>query len=127
MSIKESRETIALDFDGVLHDYSEWNGVVPTGPPVKGALEFVTWLKARGFSLYVLSARADKEGGPEAIRDWLKKWGFPKMKATCKKRGGCLLIDDRGLRFEGDFEEMKDWIRANPEPGRWGLDRDSKK
>lgn len=127
MSIKKSRETIALDFDGVLHDYKEWDGIRPKGPPVEGAVDFVLWLKRKGFSLYILSVRAGHKDGVQFITKWLEKWGFPKMDVTDRKQGGCLMIDDRGFRFEGDFEVVRKFILENPSPGRWGLKDDSEK
>ena len=123
MSVEESRKTIVLDFDGVLHDYDEWQG--PTtiqGGPVSGAVEFVWWLKEHGYSFYVLSVRAAHKGGKEAIREWLNHWGFPpNIDVSSTKTGGALYIDDRAFRFEGDFDEVMNWLAEHPNPGRWGL------
>ena len=57
--MKASKPMLALDFDGVLHQYaSGWQGAnkVPD-PPVAGALEFVT-VAAGHFSVVVYSCRA---------------------------------------------------------------------
>ena len=121
LTVKQSRETIALDFDGVLHNYAEWEGVTVIGEPVPGAKHFVEWLVARGYHLYILSTRAHHEGGKEAIEEWLAEWGFPALKVTDRKIGGCLLIDDRGWRFEGNFGPLYELLTETPEPGRWGL------
>jgi hypothetical protein len=121
MTIEESRKTIVLDFDGVLHDYDEWRGAEVIGEPVEGALDFVWWLKERGYGLRIISVRAAHEGGKVAIQKWLKKHGFPKISVSHEKKGGCLYIDDRAIRFEGDFDQMYQYLADNPNPGRWGL------
>lgn len=57
--------SIALDFDGVIHDYSlGYTGHVPEGGPLPGALEFVQELLREGWSVYVHTCRAlpEQEG-----------------------------------------------------------------
>ena len=122
MTVKESRKTIVLDFDGVLHDFDHWRGPEVIGEPVPGALDFVNWLVERGYNLYILSARAaHADGGKEAIERWLEEKGFPAIPVGHEKKGGCLYIDDRGYRFEGSFDPLYYYLINNPAPSRWGL------
>ena len=58
---------IALDFDGVIHNYTEWTGPMPTGEPVRGALETVWWLKQAGYELFILSSRVEHPMGKMCI------------------------------------------------------------
>ncbi len=111
---------IALDFDGVLHNYTEWTGVVPEGPPVDGALMTVGWLLAQRYSLCIFSARANDQGGPEAITRWLSDNEFPPIPVSLEKPQAKLYIDDRGFRFDGDFKKVIEFLTKNPKPGRWG-------
>ena len=60
----------------------------------------------------------------EALRQWFRFWGFPAALQTCtitsEKRGHFLLmIDDRGLRFDGDWEAVMGFIHGNPALRPW--------
>ena len=126
LDVETSRNTIILDFDGVLHNLvGGWKGPDIFGDPVPGALEFVLWLKERGYNMYILSARAAHPGGIEWIKEWLKENRFPELEVTDKKIGGCLYVDDRCFRFEGNFEKVIDFLVENPKPGRWGMNVNS--
>lgn len=117
------RPTIALDFDGVLHDYKGWNGVEPTGNPVSGAQDFVRELCDRGYDVFVMTTRAGHPGGADAVRSWILKHGFPLMMVTHEKLPASLYVDDRGFRFNGDWNTIIQFLNANPKPGRWGEER----
>lgn len=105
-------KTICLDFDGVLHSYaSGWTGKEPKDPPCEGAQEFVRWLLDAGFKVCVSSCRANSDEGRREMRRWLTKWGFPELPLTHEKPAAWLYVDDRGFRFEGNFEDVKHFIR----------------
>src|SRR5262245_56756727 len=70
---------IALDFDGVLHDYHGWNGG-KLNDPIPGALELVNELLERGAKLWVFSTRDANQ-----IFTWLNIHGFPNLPITNKK------------------------------------------
>jgi hypothetical protein len=127
LNVEVSRNTIALDFDGVLHNLQGgWQGPEIFGEPVPGALEFVRWLLEQDYNVYVFSTRAAYRVGKIGIKDWLIDNGFPPLEITDRKAGGCLYIDDRGYRFEGDFTDVKNFLIENPKPGRWGFNDHSK-
>lgn len=63
--------TIAVDFDGLLHD-GEWPGI---GRPKPGALRAMRRLKADGHYLIVWSCRRGRAEGD--MEEWLRAWGFP--------------------------------------------------
>ena len=117
-----STTTIALDFDGVLHAYSERedNFPIPGGPPVEDAAATVDWLLEQNYQLVIFSARANEPGGVEAIEAWLQQWGFPAIPVSLQKPESALYVDDRGFRFDGSFSSLVDYLTENPKPSRWG-------
>ena len=80
------KQTICIDFDGVLHAYtSGWKGasVIPDGP-VTGAIawlcDLVDPLKADdAVTVVVQSSRARRPWGWFAIRNWLRRYIFEHM------------------------------------------------
>jgi hypothetical protein len=127
--------TIALDFDGVLHSYKRgYTGPIPLDPPVEGAVAFVDALVARDYKVFIFTARIiesgpDKYIGPDCIperklahagiQQWLKHWGFPSLEVTGMKKHADLYIDDRGFRFEGDFDTVIDFLQENSSAQTW--------
>jgi hypothetical protein len=108
------RFTIAVDFDGVIHQYrTGWkNSWTIPDPPVEGA---ITWLlqMAREFDVVIYSTRCRSLRGRLAIRRWLREhagnaWyespagpGLEDVKLSAKKPKALLYVDDRGYRFTG--------------------------
>ena len=115
-----SKIRICLDFDGVLHDYGGWDGPIPTGRPVPGALEFVNWLIKEGYEPVVYSARTNHSEGSVGIQIWLNYHDFPTLEIFFTKPAARLYVDDRGYRFEGDFGALAAYLVKNPLPSRWG-------
>lgn len=107
ISQQHNKKTIAIDFDGVLHSHqSGWNGNVPTDPPVSGAREFVQSIVSSGYEVVIFSCRAESSAGKDGIISWLKNNQFPDVPVTNTKPIAELYIDDRGYRFNGDFNEV---------------------
>ena len=67
----DKRKTIAIDFDGVIHKYSQgFKGLENAyDEPMPGTLEALTKLKSLGFQLKILSSRP-----APVIQDWLVKY-----------------------------------------------------
>jgi hypothetical protein len=87
---------IALDFDGVVHDYTKPPPGKKMGPPVSGARDAVVFLRDRGHELVIFTARGS---APEHVRKWLRYFDFPEVRVTNVKEDFDLLIDDRAVRF----------------------------
>ncbi|UJR82040.1 Hypothetical protein I5071_41050 [Sandaracinus amylolyticus] len=117
---KTRRDTVCVDFDGVLHSYtSGWKGgtVIPD-PPVPGAIEWLTKLY-ESFEIAILSTRTREPGAADAMREWLRAYGlapelvdrisFPRSKPPAR-----VYIDDRGWRFEGTFPKIEEIERFEP-------------
>ena len=62
---------IILDFDGVIHSYPAWKGIVPTDPPTSGAREAIARLRETHL-VCVLSTRCTEPEGVQGIKDWLE-------------------------------------------------------
>jgi 5'(3')-deoxyribonucleotidase len=101
------KKTIAIDFDGVIHQYSKgWQNGEIYDPPMEGALDAVKKLASNN-RLVIFSTRArDVEGWNDMIA-WLTEHGFMDYfdKVTSEKPIAHIYIDDRGLRFH-------DWAGA---------------
>lgn len=99
------QRAICIDFDGVLHSYtSGWQGHELIGDgPVDGAREACQRLHEAGFKLYVLSSRSMLE----PVQDWLARYNFPPMILTRVKPIAIAYIDDRAVRFEGNWDSTR--------------------
>lgn len=99
------QRALCLDFDGVLHSYtSGWVGhsEIPD-PPVEGAVLACRDLVEAGWVLYVLSSRSDLR----PVAAWLALWDFPPMALTRTKPIAVAYVDDRAVRFEGDWPSIR--------------------
>ncbi len=91
---------IAVDFDGVIHDYLNPLPGRKMGEPIEGAVESLHALVDAGHGVVIHTARA--AGGLKAgdhIRAWMDYWWFPRLQVTAIKPNADLFIDDRAVRF----------------------------
>ena len=109
---KKVWQTITIDFDGVLHSYkSGWKGadVIPD-EPVECAKEFIEEA-LDNFIVAIYSARSGQTGGIDAMREWMRKHGFPvdheRLEFPTVKPSALWGLDDRVDRFTGQFPEME--------------------
>lgn len=102
--------TVAVDFDGVLHPYTEgWVGAVPADePPMLGADAFLQQLRGQGYRIVVFSTRCEREDGLAGTRAWLEKWGLAPLidDVTCQKPAAVAYVDDRAVPFVGDWSTV---------------------
>lgn len=102
------KPTISLDFDGVLAEYTGWRGKHHTGKPMTGALEFLlTHQASHQFVIHTVRE-------PEAISKWLVTHGFPAIPVTNVKPKASAYIDDRAIRFEGDWQSVSENLLLQP-------------
>jgi hypothetical protein len=126
----DKRQTIAIDFDGVIHAYTKgWHDGTAYDPPMKDAIKYIKMLMEE-FTVYVFSTR-----DPAQIQDWFGRYGeqIPTQiidsEQTFWATVGVLGIarhkvvayvwlDDRALRFEGKWERaymsIKNLIDGKP-------------
>lgn len=113
MGWKSGKPILVLDFDGVLHQYSEWRGagIIPNRP-VPGAVEFVREA-IDYFSIHVFSSRSSFPEGIPAMRAWMQKHRFPIVNVyfPTYKPAAFLSIDDRGFHFSGAFPAPQELLK----------------
>jgi len=127
-------QTIAIDFDGVIHKYSKgWQDGTCYDEEVEGAFKAIDLLMTK-YTVFIFSTRSSKQ-----IKKWLiprimqqgagenpndpQDWTWPKYTFTCeripfwvkfwnkknvlgitkRKLPAMVYIDDRAMRFEGDW------------------------
>ena len=112
IGIQRARRTICLDFDGVLHSYrSGWCGaeVIPD-PPIHGTREAVARLRQQ-YRVVIHSARCHSEAGRKAVESWLKRHEILVDEVCEHKPPALVYVDDRAVRFRGDWDEVLTEVR----------------
>ncbi len=94
-SIQASKQTIAVDFDGVIHQYRGGKGL---GVPIPGSKGGIQALQSAGIQVVVFTVRQ-----PSIVSSWLKSNGFPPLQVTNTKMPATVYLDDRGFRFTGKW------------------------
>ena len=105
-------KTICIDFDGVIHDYSQgWQGVDVFNKIIEGADKATFLLKAKGWTIIIYTTRNDTP----ALREFLdaNKIRFDYINYNPNQPKGSengkiiadVYLDDRGIRFDGDWQE----------------------
>ena len=108
-----ARDTIAVDFDGVLQSYRTAfsEPTIISDPPVPGAIEWLEEL-TKNYYVAINSTRCSDKQFWLAATAWFRRYGlseralsritFPVNKPTAR-----LYIDDRGFHFSGSFPSME--------------------
>lgn len=108
----EKIQTIAVDFDGVIHKYSKgFNGGEIYDKPVRNAFKGIQYLQKMGFAVYIHSTR-----DPQQIIEWMENhapeikcaqvpstdffWNYTDVVGvTDRKLPAVGYIDDRAVPF----------------------------
>ena len=90
---------ICVDFDGVLNTYDGWKGEEELFVPREGAKEFLEKLSEE-YTVTIFTTRDTAK-----IKFWMKKYNMYYDNITNIKRGAFCYVDDRGLKFNGDYDE----------------------
>ncbi len=108
------RGTVAVDFDGLIcPNWSDSDRALD--PPVPGSVAALESLKSRGFNILVLSSRPES-----AVKMYLETFGIPYdliLAGAGRKPFFRVLIDDRGIGFDGSWSESVRQINAYEEKG----------
>jgi hypothetical protein len=112
LGITQLRRTLCLDFDGVLHSYrSGWCGaeIIPD-PPIHGTREAVARLRQQ-YRVVVHSTRCHTEEGRRAVQSWLQTHQIVVDEVCEHKPPALVYIDDRAIRFRGNWDDVLDEVR----------------
>lgn len=86
---------LALDFDGVLHDFRNPLEGKTLGLPLPGAKDAVCRLRQEeGHTIIIFSVKP-----PSLIEEWMRYYDIPFDRITTLKPEADLYIDDKGMRF----------------------------
>lgn len=96
------KKVIAIDFDGVLNNYSGWAGEDELGTPRECTELFLKMLSER-FKVVVFTVRDSQR-----VRNWLKEYNLLYMvdHITNRKPKAIAYIDDRAINFNGNYVEV---------------------
>lgn len=75
------------------------------GEPINGAVDALKELKAKGYIIVIHTVRGDR---PKHVEDWLRFYGIPFDLVTNIKVPALVYIDDRALRFNGNWLDTLD-------------------
>jgi hypothetical protein len=92
---------VSIDFDGVLAKYNGYKGENIVGDPIDGAKDFVSKLIESGYKPMIFTVR-----DIEVVSEWIKNNNFPNIEITNIKRPSLVYIDDRCIKFDGDYSKL---------------------
>jgi selenocysteine lyase/cysteine desulfurase len=98
-----------VDLNGVLDEYRGWRGPRHWDPPRPGAGAFLRGLRERGWHVTVFTTRYYRDAWA-----WLLQHGLADLvdEVTDRKPPADVFVDDRALRFRGDYEDLLDEMDA---------------
>lgn len=109
----EHQKTLAIDFDGVVHKYSwGWNDGTIYDVPIDKTKEYLQKFLDDGYKVVIYSTRCfdrtvDGKFQPnqrEEMKAWLEKYEIPYTEISKDAKPlAHIIIDDRALRFEGNW------------------------
>jgi hypothetical protein len=103
---ERQKNIVSIDFDGVLSQYDGWKGKNIIGKPIDGAKEFILNLINSGYNPVVCTTRK-----PKLIKNWLKEFDFPNIEVSNVKYPSLVYIDDRCVKFDGNFSKLVDNLK----------------
>jgi hypothetical protein len=113
----QAHRLVAVDYDGTLFPF----GYVDDEPaPLPGAIEAVARLKAHDYRVWVYTSRLSPtwvassgytlDEMRERIEKQLRKYHIPFDGITGEKIAAAWYVDDRAIRFDGNWPEIVDFI-----------------
>lgn len=99
--------TIAIDWDGVIHNFKQPKSGRRMGPPIEGARAAIEALYHAGHTLIIHTVW--EEGRWPVIGDWLRYYEFPPIdRITNIKPNADIYLDDHGLKFTNWTDALSD-------------------
>lgn len=90
-------KTLAIDFDGVVHDYKNPLPGKRMGAPFSGAEEAIDDLIQRGYKIVIHTTKATTPEGKQAVEDWLDHYTIDHHEVTAVKPDAEFYIDDKAI------------------------------
>lgn len=114
---KEESNTVAIDFDGVIHSFElGFHDGTIYGTPIQGSVEAIQRL-AKKYTLVIYTAKAKKDRplingktGTELVWEWLKKYNLAQYitDITAEKPRCICYIDDKAIQFVNWNQALND-------------------
>jgi ribonucleotide monophosphatase NagD (HAD superfamily) len=98
--------TLCCDLDGTLASVGE---DYTTVEPIDGAREALSGLRSDGWAIVIYTARHFNHW--KTTVDWLMRHGFEYDQLVFGKPPARVYVDDRAVRFEGDWQETVGALR----------------
>lgn len=108
--MQEDRLTLAVDFDGVLHNPDNKKKGYRLGQPIKGAVEAMQKLHNEGAIITIHSVWADTEQRCQAISKWCRYFDIPYDFITNQKPLAKYYVDNHGYKFSSWEQALKDLV-----------------
>lgn len=115
------KKTIAIDFDGVIHNaYQGWGDGTCYGDPIPGSIESIKKL-AENYNIIIFTAKAkpdrplvDGKTGEMLVREWFIKHNILDYikNITSEKPRAEIYVDDNGYHFE-NWNNTLEFIEKN--------------
>ena len=116
---EQNKITIAIDFDGVIHNaHSGWGDGTCYGEPIDGSIEAIKTL-SKIYDIVLFTAKVKKDRplvngktGLDFVKEWLEKYSILHLikEITSEKPRAELYIDDNGYRFE-NWKDTLDFVK----------------
>lgn len=90
---------LAIDFDGVIHDFKNPASGRKMGPPIIGAKEALENFKNRGDEVIIFTVWGGTEQGRNTISKWMEYFKIPFSSITNQKPNCDYYIDDKAVHF----------------------------
>lgn len=111
---EHEKKNIAVDFDGVVHEFKGWGDGTCYGEPLPGALEAIEKLsKFYNVIIFTAKVRPDRplvqgKTGQTLVVEWLEKYDVLKyiQEVTHEKPRAKYYIDDKAIKFDNNWKDI---------------------
>ena len=111
---EHEKKNIAVDFDGVVHEFNGWGDGTCYGEPLPGALNAIKKLsESYNVIIFTAKVRPDRplvqgKTGQTLVIEWLDKYDVLKyvQEVTHEKPRAKYYIDDKAIKFENNWKDI---------------------
>ena len=108
---------LAIDFDGVISEYTTWKGKGNFGTPIAGCAEAIKKLKEAGHTIIIYTTRLEIHQVKEYLESYNILFDYINHNPEDSRRmlhpnkmNADVYIDDKAVTFKGDWVEVADRI-----------------